>query len=235
MITPMQKGIEAAKVKAPPSGVYEGVDLSILPSYICFKAQGAKEALTLKHQRLILLVVLCLIGGLYRSEVSELTTKLREKEYIIFPDFLPVSPQTVSDERVKEEIRTMFSMYGNVRPSSIESNYNYLIKRMKDSTKSQFEAEMLDKVMFIKENAMREALDCPDIEIIESGGNYKATGVCTKEVYVHSELQLTEKEIIEMNLKLIPPKRGKHSILQIQSIQRLKNSNFKRFNNKGAI
>ncbi len=234
MITPMQKGIEAAKIKAPPSGVYEGVDLSVLPSYICFKAQSAKEAISLKHQRLILLVLVCLVGGLYRSEVSELTTKLREKEYIIFPDFLPVSPQTVSDEWVKEEIRTMFSKFGNVRPSSIEANYNYLINRMKDSTKSQFEAEMLDKVMFIKENSMREALDCPDIEILEKNGHYKATGVCTKEVYVHSELQLTEKEIIEMDLKLIPPKRGQHSILEIQKLKRFKNHNFKRFDSKGG-
>ena len=43
MIGSMEKGIEAAQLTAPPVGTFEGVDLSIMPKYICFKAALLKE------------------------------------------------------------------------------------------------------------------------------------------------------------------------------------------------
>jgi soluble lytic murein transglycosylase-like protein len=99
----MEKGMEAAKLAAPAQGVYEGVDLSVLPKYICFKAALLREKLTLQYAILILTVIL---GGhfvLTRFEVASLYTKLREKEYILAPgvqDFIPAAPQRVPERHV---------------------------------------------------------------------------------------------------------------------------------------
>ncbi|MBK9324279.1 MAG: hypothetical protein IPM97_15250 [Bdellovibrionaceae bacterium] len=45
MLTAMDKGIEAAQVAVPPVGVYQGVDLRILPKYVAFKSAMIKQRL----------------------------------------------------------------------------------------------------------------------------------------------------------------------------------------------
>ena len=67
MVGAMEKGVEAAQVCSPPTGSYDGVNLKVLPKYLCFKAALLKEKVLLQN------IVLLLIGDfwnlLYRDQI----------------------------------------------------------------------------------------------------------------------------------------------------------------------
>jgi drug/metabolite transporter (DMT)-like permease len=79
MIGAMEKGIEAAKISTPPAGVYQDVDLSVLPKYISFRAALLKEKLTLQYVIGILVIFFGVYFIVSRMEVGSLYSQLREK------------------------------------------------------------------------------------------------------------------------------------------------------------
>ena len=70
MIGSMEKGIKAAQVVTPPLGVYEGVDLSVMPKYLCFKAALLKEKLLLKNLMLLLVGIMSFYFLVSRYEIN---------------------------------------------------------------------------------------------------------------------------------------------------------------------
>ncbi len=224
MIGAMEKGIEAAQITTPPVGVYGGVDLKILPKYICFKAALVREKMLLQYLVLILGILFSLYFFISRYEVGKLYTQLREKEYILAPgvvDFTPASPQSVSDKYVDDAAMSFLSLLGNINAVNVEDNYLRLSKFMSPELKIRFETEIAEWKDTIKEENIAEILKVTDKEVVsDEGGYYRVTAIATRERFINNEYAGNSDEVIEMVLQLVPPQKGKEWYLQINSLAR---------------
>lgn len=231
MIGAMEKGIEAAQISSPPSGVYDGVDLSVMPKYLCFKAALLKEKLLLKNLILILVGIFSVYFLVTRNEISTLYSKLREKEYILAPgvvDFTPASPQTVTDGYVDSAVMTFIRTLGNINSMNIEDQYQELSGYMSHDLKVRFDMETSDWIETVKLENISEILKIADKEIIsDEKGNYKIVAIVTRERYANNEYLGKTDEVVEMIVKLMPPKQGKKWFLQITSLTRTEADSFR--------
>ena len=231
MIGSMEKGIEAAQLTAPPVGTFEGVDLSIMPKYICFKAALLKEKVLLKNIILLLLGVFSVYFLISRNEISDLYTKLREKEFILAPgviDFTPASPQSVTDGYVDNAVMSFIRTLGNTNPVNIDEQYTDIANYMSHDLKVRFELETSDWVETVKLENISEVLKVSDKEIIsDEKGNYKVVAIVVRERYANNEYLGKTDEVIEMLIKLVPPKQGKRWFLQINSLTRTEANSFR--------
>ncbi|HEX7676331.1 MAG TPA: hypothetical protein VF412_19305 [Bdellovibrio sp.] len=231
MITAMEKGIEAAKVQAPPVGVYKGVDLRVLPKFICFKAALLKEKMTLQYVLAIHLAAFAATFACSRYEIHGLEKQLREKEYILAPgviDFTPASPQTVSDSYVTDAAMSFISMLGNINSVNAVEQYKRLANFMSPDLGVQFAEESAEWLEAVKNENISETLTVTDREIISSGdGFYKVTALAQRQRYSNGENLGRADEVIEMTLKLVPPVQGKQWYLEITSLKRSKSDGFK--------
>lgn len=224
MLTAMDKGIEAAQVATPPVGVYQGVDLRILPKYVAFKAAMIKQKMTLQYILAIHLAAFAMNFVLSRYEVHSLETKLREKEYILAPgvmDFTPASPQTVSDSYVINAAMTFLGMLGNVNAANIDEQYKRLASFMSPELAIQFEQEAREWRETVKQENISEILRVTDREVVPSeDGFYKVTAIAQRERYSNSESLGHIDEVVEMKMRLVPPVKGKEWFLEITSLKR---------------
>lgn len=231
MIGSMEKGIEAAQLTAPPVGTFEGVDLSVMPKYICFKAALLKEKVLLKNIILLMLGVFSVYFLISRNEISGLYTKLREKEFILAPgvvDFTPASPQSVTDGYVDNAVMSFVRTIGNTNPVNIDDQYADIASYMSHDLKVRFEMETSDWVETVKLENISEVLKVTDKEIIsDEKGNYKVVAIVVRERYANNEYLGKTDEVIEMLIKLVPPKQGKRWFLQITSLTRTEANSFR--------
>jgi hypothetical protein len=231
MVGSMEKGVEAARLSSPPQGTYEGVDLSVLPKYICFKAALLREKLTLQYAILILTVIL---GGhfiLTRFEIASLYTKLREKEYILAPgvqDFIPAAPQKVPERHVTAAAMDYLSQFGNINAMNIDDQYERLSDSMTKALKVQFLAEASDWKAKVKSDNLSEIMTILDktIESDEKGG-YRCTANVRTDSFVNNEHIGYRDEVVEMEMNLVPPEDGKRWYLQIANLSRTSRNSFK--------
>lgn len=244
MLTAMDKGIEAAQVATPPVGVYQGVDLRILPKYIAFKSAMIKQRMTLQYILAIHLAAFGLHFVLSRFEIHNLAAKLREKEYILAPgvmDFTTASPQSVSDTYVVNAALSFLSMLGNVNAANIDEQYKRLSNFMTPVLQIQFEDEAREWRETVKADNISEILRITDREITTNAdGFYKVTAMAQRERYANSESLGHVDEVIEMTMKLVPPVKGKEWYLEITSLKRGRADGFKAApsptpNKKGAL
>lgn len=231
MLTAMDKGIEAAAVASPPIGVYQGVDLRILPKFVAFKAAMMKQKLTLQYILAIHLAAFAVHFGLSRYEIHGLEKKLREKEYILAPgviDFTPASPQSVSDSYVVNASMSFLAMLGNVNAANIDEQYRRLASFMSPELRIQFEEEAREWRETVKYENISEILRITDREVVASGeGFYKMTALAQRERYSNGESLGRVDEMIEMTMKLVPPVQGKEWYLEITSLKRGRADGFK--------
>lgn len=231
MIGAMEKGIEAAKLSAPPRGVYEGVDLRVLPKYISFRAALLHNQLTLQY--IILFLMALLLGSFIvtRVEVYGLYDKLRAKEYILAPgvqNFTPASAQTVPDSYIQEAASEYLQSIGNFTAGSIDEQYRMVSESMSPQLKVKFLAEADGFKARVKTENISENLTVTDREIRSTGsGFYQITALARKETYVNNEFLGHTEEAIEMILQLMPPKGGRRWFLQINSLSRQKAETFR--------
>lgn len=224
MVGAMEKGIEAAKFTKPAIGVYEGVDLKILPKYISFRAALLHNKLT--QQYIILLLVSLLVGHFITSRVEMLSLygKLREKEYILAPgvqDFTPASPQSVSDSYVSSTVFEFLGLLGNVASGSIEEQYDTLAKAMSSQLRIKFLAEAAEWKAKVKTENISELLTIKEKEIRSNqDGYYQVLAITRRDTYINNEYIGHADEAIEMVMQLVPPKDGKRWYLQIESLSR---------------
>lgn len=231
MLTAMDKGIEAAQVATPPVGVYQGVDLRILPKYITFKAAMIKERLTLQYILALHLAAFAANFAFSRYEIHGLEKKLREKEYILAPgvmDFTTASPQTVSDSYVVNAAMSFLSMLGNINAANIDEQYKRLATFMSPELRIQFEAEVSEWRETIKTENLSEILRVTDREVVATNeGFYRVTALASRERYSNSESMGHVDEVIEMTLKLVPPVKGREWYLEITNMKRSRADGFK--------
>lgn len=222
MIGPIEKGLERAEVATPPIGSYEGVDLTVLPKAIAFKAALLKEKMTIKY---VLAGVLVLFIGHYmtaRLEVSSLYKKLREKEYILAPgvlDFTTASPQAVPASYVGDAVADFLSDLGNVTAGNVDEQYESLKRFMSDELKVKFSMETASWIEQIKTENIAQILTITEKEITtDDNGAYKVTALARAEFYASQQYLGHEDQVIEMVLKLAPPESGKRWYLKIISL-----------------
>jgi hypothetical protein len=226
MIGPMKKGIEGAKLHTPEHGVYEGHDLRVLPEFVCYKAALLKEKVVWQNVSLVIGAMLTLVILFTGGTISSLNERLRLKEYISLPDFVAVSPQSISDEEIHGFVEDFISKLGNYNASNIERNYERLSMMMSNELRMKFDLESSDLIPWVKEEKITETLVCKKTEIVEIDGVYKVVSSCLKETYVNREFLGVKSQIIEMEVKLLPPKRGIKP-LQVVNLQKITPEAFK--------
>ena len=224
MIGSLEKGIAAAQVIAPPQGSYEGVDLKVLPKYICFRAALLHNKLTQQYIILFLAGLLVAHFVVTRFEVHSLYGKLRAKEYILAPgvqDFTPASAQSVPDSYVNEAVMEYLGQIGNVTAGNIEEQYKIVAESMSPQLKIRFLAEAADFKSKVKAENISEILTVTEKEIRSTGdGYYQVTALARRDTYVNNEFIGHNDEAIEMVLQLVPPRSGRRWFLQINSLTR---------------
>jgi TraE protein len=199
MLTAMDKGIEAAQVATPPVGVYQGVDLRVLPKFVTFKAAMLKSRLTLQY---------ILAPGVM--------------------DFTTASPQTVSDSYVVNAGMSFLSMLGNVNAANIDEQYKRLASFMAPELRVQFEAEATEWRETVKNENISEILRITDREVVATNeGFYKLTAIANRERYSNNESLGHIDEVIELTMRLVPPVKGKEWFLEITSLKRSRADGFK--------
>jgi hypothetical protein len=238
MLTAMDKGIEAAQVATPPIGVYQGVDLRILPKYVAFKAAMLRQRLTLQYILAIHVAAFAMTFAFSRFEIHGLEKKLREKEYILAPgvmDFTTASPQSVSDTYVVNAAMSFLSMLGNINAANIDEQYKRLASFMSPELRVQFEAEITEWRETVKTENISEILRVTDREVVATNeGFYKVTALSNRERYSNSESMGRVDEVIEMTLRLVPPVKGREWYLEITAMKRSRADGFKRETPKAA-
>ncbi|MEK7689564.1 MAG: hypothetical protein AAB425_00930, partial [Bdellovibrionota bacterium] len=172
-------------------------------------------------------VVTVLAGGSFiasRFEVSRLTGRLREKEFILAPgvqDFTPVSPQSVPDSHVRNAAMEYIQALGNVNPVNIDEQYSRLAQNMGADLKIQFEMEASRWRAKVKDDNISEILSLTETEIRSDGkGAYQVTALARRDSFVNSEHIGSTDEVIEMVLKLVAPTAGKRWFLEIARLSR---------------
>ena len=222
MIGPMEKGFKAAEIQTVPNGIYEGIDLKILPQYICYKAALIREK---THLQFILLIICCLFATHYcstKSHVASLTSKLREKEYILAPgvlSFTKASPQSVSDEYISDATSDFLNDLGNFSPSTIDHQYNTVKRFMSDTLKVQFDLEFDDWVKQVKSENISQILNVTQKEITtDDSGRYRVVALARVDFYSDGDYLGHEDQAIEMSLSLTAPREGQRWYLQIDSL-----------------
>ena len=223
-IGPIEKGIKAMKFNKPPEGIVDGVDLRLLPKYICFKAAHLKTKVTMSYVMGILVLLLMVVFSLDRLEINSLYKQLREKEYILAPgvvDFTPASPQSVSDSYLQSAVLDLLSQLGNINPINIEEQYRSFSNQMSPELKVRFLAQTVDWILKVKAESITETLTISEKQIqTNEQGFYKVVAVCRRDTYVNNEHLGFSNEVIEMIIQLMPPKREKRWYLQINSLIR---------------
>lgn len=228
MIDSIDKGIQKAKVEVPAIGKYEGVDLSKLPSFICYKSALLKEKVLWQNVSLILLVALSLLYVVDRYQLNKLTELYREKEYIVLPDHIPVSPHSISDDYVKDAVDTFLSLLGNINAKEIIKQYDKLSTNMSLDLKRKFEEETYEWKEYVISENITEILKCGKQEIYSNDkGQYEVTALCKKETYVNHEYIGVVDEVIEMKLAAVAPNKKKRWVVNITDLKRTTKKAFK--------
>lgn len=222
MIGPSEKGFKRKKVIKPDSKDTK-IDLTLLPQYISYKSALLREKTNLHY----LLIFGVLIFSAYfvtsRMEVSDLHTKLREKEYILAPgvmDFTKASPHALPNNYIYDASMDFLSTLGNVSSTNIEAQYSSLKRFMSNELKVRFEIDTADWVEQVKLENISQILKVTKLETTSNNeGAYKIKAQGKVDFYAERQYLGAEDQVIEMVLVLVPPESGKRWYLQITSLQ----------------
>jgi len=231
MITLIQKQFQKIKLRKPE--IPENLDLKGLPKFICYKAALLREKLHLQWSLVGIFALLCVTVLTYRCEVSSLYDKLRTKEYILAPgvvDFTAVSPQSVPDSYVQAAVLDLVGNLANTVPQTIDEQYHLLSEQMSQKLKIQFLAESREWIQKVKEENLSEMITVFEKRVeSDQSGNYKAVIKARVDSFLGSEPAGFRNEIIQMNLRLVPPQTGKRWFLEITALKRQSVQDFDSF------
>jgi len=238
IIGPMEKGMAAAKLQATPAHVVDGVDLRVLPKFICYKAALLREKLSLQFALALVVGAFLVLFITSRFEVSGLYARLRSKEYILAPgvqDFTPVSPQMVPDSHVFNAAMDFLQMFGTFSAPNLAEQYTRLSENMSPELRVQFDLEAQSWKAKVKDENISQILSIMEKEIRSTNnGFYQVTAVGRKDTYANGEHLGSTDVVIEMVLKLIAPQAGKRWYLEITKLTSQDANAFKTKGNLGG-
>lgn len=230
MIGAVEKGVEKWRLSGPDIGKYGDVDLSNLPSFICFKAAMAREKLIWQYAVTSLLIIF--VGHfIYSSQkVSWLYSELRKKEYILAPgvqSFLPASPQMVSDKYVEAAASEFIAQLANVGPSTIRDTYQRLSDSMAHRLKAQFLIEAAAWIEKVSKENLTEVMSIDERKIVSNElGQYRQIAKVRIDSYMNHEHIGYRNEVIDLKMRLIPPTSDKRWFLEMTDLSRTSNDAF---------
>ena len=106
--------------------------------------------------------------------------------------------------------------FGNINPTNIDEQYRRLSENMSPDLRVQFEAEAASWRAKVKDDNVSQILSISEKEIRSTGdGYYQVTAIGKKDSFVNNAHIGATDVVIEMVLKLIPPKAGKRWYLEI--------------------
>jgi hypothetical protein len=218
----IEKKFERVKLLQAPR--MSQLDLSMVPNYVTYKAALVREKMLLQH---VCFALGCLLVGHFiisRVEVSHLNDRLRTKEFILAPgvaDFIPAAPQTVPDSYVSYAVMDYISTLGNTNAQNIEEQYRNLSSSMSEALKIQFAAEAREWIEKAKSENVSEMITVVDKRIeSDDHGRYKVLAHTKTETFVGTEHIGYRNEVIEMEMRLIPPSIGRRWYLEISQLNR---------------
>ena len=230
MVSSKDKGFEPKTLDNPPTE-QERKDLSYLPRYIAYKAALLREKMVLTYLVGITLFVLVGYFAISRIEIAHLYSQLRTKEYILAPgvrDFTPVSPQSIPDAYVHDAASDFLSSLGNVNASNIVEEYSGLKRFMSPDFKVKFDVQTREWIRQVQAEDLAQIIKVKNIDILTNEkGAYHVTAYARADFYGAAQYLGNEEQVIEMNLKLMPPDPGKRWYLQIESLTWSKLDTFK--------
>ncbi len=222
LVGSIEKGFERAKLSRV--SISSNLDLSSVPNYVTYRAALIREKMFLHHACLGLGLVLLVVFVSSRVEVSNLSEKLRNKEYILAPgvsDFIPVAPQSVPDAYIQHAVSDFVATLGSTNPTNIEERYRQLSSMMSPALQVQFNAEAEEWITKVKSENISEMLTVLSKRIeADNHGSYRAVVNARTDAFIGSEAIGYRNEVIEMKLRLIPPDAGKRWYLEITSLTR---------------
>ncbi|MGE0175064.1 MAG: hypothetical protein AB7T49_19880 [Oligoflexales bacterium] len=222
LVGAIEKGFERAKLSRVQ--VSSNLDLSAIPNYVAYRAALVREKMLLQHICVGLGIVLIATFVLSRIEVSNLSERLRMKEYILAPgvsDFIPVAPQSVPDAYVQHAVSDFVATLGNTNPTNIEERYQQLSSMMSPALQVQFIAEANDWIAKVRAENISEMLTILNKRIEADGkGSYRATVNVRTDAFIGSEAIGYRNEMIEMHLRLTPPDAGRRWYLEMIALTR---------------
>ena len=218
----IEKGFERARLSRVE--IATNLDLSMVPNYVAYKAALIREKTILQHVSLGLGATLAVLFVASRVEVSHLETRLRLKEYILAPgvsDFIPVAPQSVPDAYIQHAVSDFVATLGNTNPANIEERLKQLSSVMSPALQIQFSAEASEWIAKARAENISEMLTVLDKRIeADANGKYRAVVRTRTDSFVGSESIGYRNEVVEMELKLVPPDVGRRWFLEIAALSR---------------
>lgn len=202
-----------------------------LPKYISYKAALLREKLVLSYIIGIQSLILISYFIVSRVEISHLYNELRVKEYILAPgvrDFTPVSPQSIPDPYVHDAVSDFISTLGNLNASTILENYSGLKRFMSEELRIKFDVDTRDWIKQVQTEDLAQIIHVKKKDIItNSDGAFKVTAFARADFYAAGQYLGHEDQVIEMELKLIPPDPGKRWFLEMTKMNWSKLETFK--------
>lgn len=238
MISSQDKGFQSESIQKPTT--QDDLKFKEIPRFIVYKAALLREKLVLSYLIAIQSFLFIAYFIVSRVEISHLYGELRIKEYILAPgirDFTPVSPQSIPDSYVHDAVSDFLSTLGNVNSSSIFENYSGFRRFMSDELKIKFDVETRDWIKQVQTEDLAQILHLKKKEILAgSEGAYKVTAFARADFYATGQYLGHEDQVIEMELRLIPPDPGRRWYLESVNLTWSKLETFKSkkdMNNQG--
>ena len=220
MLGPIEKEYEKISFTQPSEDQFEGINLSILPKYICYKAVLAKEKANLQFILTFVSLFFLFLFIKMGINISNLHDRLRLKEYILAPgvvDFTTVSPQSVTDEYVQNVVEDYALDFGNINANNVRKRFNLLSSFMSRKQKLKFDIDSKDWIKQVEDENISQLFTIIEKEIrTDEKGNFQSKVIGRVDLYSDDSYLGNENLIIQMTLKLAPPKDGQRWKLEIQ-------------------
>lgn len=205
----------------PPSS--EGVSFESLPSFISYKAALKKERNAYKGLSKVLSILLVgiLVFGGY--SFNGLLDRLKTKEYIVFPEFVPVKPNNIRDDEIRHFAEDTLNLFGSFSAKTIEKNFDLIAERMQKDQRIKFLRDAREIILWAEEENIITSSDCTIDKIIVDDGIYNITSTCKQEVFSNFEHIKTVRERILMKFKLLAVSSKRKRLIEIIDFLRKSN------------
>jgi hypothetical protein len=236
MISAMEKGVAAARLAAPPQGIYQGYDLRGMPQYACYKAAALLERLQFKRALAGLATVFAIYFLFSRLEVHSLSRQIQQKENVLalaVQNLTQGSSESVADQYIESAVSDFMNRLGNFTPAGIEQQYASLAQFMAPQLATKFQLESREWIDRVKTDQITEILTIQQKKIQTNGrGQYQIVAFGRTDSFVRNEHIGFRDEAIEMDVRLLPPSTALHWRLEIT---RLRRGGIEPFKEKQAI
>ncbi|MFK7823634.1 MAG: TraE/TraK family type IV conjugative transfer system protein [Oligoflexales bacterium] len=234
MIGPREKGIKQTEC-LPPKKAGEDAKYRGLPKYISYRAALLREKLVLSYMIGVLSILFISYFSISRIEISQLYNDLRSKEYILAPgvqSFTAATPKNVPDSYIEDAANDFLSSLGNVNASTIEDQYQGLVRFMSRELRVKFEADSREWIQQTRSEDLAQIFKIKKKEISTDGsGSFHILAYATAQFYSSGKSLGNEDQVVEMTLKLVPPNQSKRWYLEITKLSWTKLDDFRKRKN----